>query len=136
MQAKIIENSSLPLVLTYMSPLSWYRMMRRKPVFQIHAITLWPFVFCRGKIGPVTRNHESIHIAQATETLVFFFYIIYLYDWLKGLWKYRNDYRGYSSRFEKAYYRIRAEQEAYTNDKNLNYFSVRKSREWLWKYKV
>ena len=86
-----VENSKVP------GMLSW--------VVRIWAITLFPFVFCRGLIGEVTRRHETIHHKQYIETLVIGFLLIYLIDWIHGLIKYRNG--------AYAYKRIRFEQEAF-----------------------
>lgn len=83
-----------------------------------------------------TVNHESIHIYQYNDLFVIGFLALYAWDYLHGLIKYRNDYEGYSSAGEKAYYRIRAEQEAYDNDQDLEYLKRRKKYEWLTKYEV
>ena len=72
-------------------------------------------------------NHESIHIAQQKELLVLFFYLLYGWDYFMGLIKYKDK--------EKAYYRIRFEQEAYENMYNQNYLTERKLYSWR-KYKV
>ena len=76
-------------------------------VIDICAITLWPFIIAREEMSEDLLNHESIHIAQQKELLVVFFYLLYGWDYLKGLIKYKDK--------EKAYYRIRFEQEAYEN---------------------
>lgn len=78
--------------------------------------TIFPFIiFWRGK-GSFTNidlNHERIHIRQQLELLIIFFYILYGLEYLiKGI-KYRD--------FDKAYYNISFEKEAYKNEKNLNY---------------
>lgn len=75
-----------------------------------------------------TVNHESIHIHQYNDLFVIGFLVIYLWDYLHGLIKYRDK--------EKAYFRIRAEQEAYLNEDDLEYLQSRKKREWLRKYNV
>lgn len=112
-----VEDSMVPVFLSYFAPI------------EIYAITLFPFVFCRGKLNAETRNHEAIHYQQYLETFVIGFLIIYLYDYLVGLKKYGNG--------EEAYLNLRAEQEAYENDKDFGYLLARRKRwEWLWKYKV
>ena len=70
MKARVVENSKVPEFLSKFSPIS------------ISAITIWPFVFFRGKAVPVTLNHELIHIEQYNDLFVFGFFVIYLYDYI------------------------------------------------------
>lgn len=116
MKPKVINNSKVPVVLSYFSPI------------RIWAITLWPFVFCRGEMEPVEANHESIHIEQYNDTFLVGFLALYALDYIHGYIKYRDG--------AKAYEQIRAEQEAYENETNPNYLSERKRRGWITKYKV
>ena len=109
----IIRNSKVPRWLSI--------------VIDVYAITLWPFVFIRDEGNDRTINHETIHIKQYNELLVIGFYFVYLFDWLHGLIKYRDG--------QIAYYRIRMEQEAYENDKDIHYLKDRKLFSWL-KYRV
>ena len=113
MKPIIVENSRVPKMLSL--------------VINIGAITLWPFVFVRGKADERLVRHESIHIAQYNELFVIGFLALYLYDWVKGLIKYRDK--------EKAYYRIRFEQEAYMYDAVDGYLENRSKYEWR-KYNV
>lgn len=108
MKPIIVENSKIPQMLSI--------------VINIKAITLWPFVFVRGKADERLVRHESIHIVQYNELFVVGFLALYLYDWLKGLIKYRNK--------QEAYYRIRFEQEAHGNDAVDGYIENRKKYEW------
>jgi len=108
-----VENSKVP------GMLSW--------VVRIWAITLFPFVFCRGTIGEITRRHETIHHKQYIETLVIGFLLIYLIDWIHGLIKYRNG--------AYAYRRIRFEQEAFEYEKTENYLEQRVPFKWT-QYRV
>jgi hypothetical protein len=103
MKPIIVENSRIPKILSL--------------VINIGAITLWPFVFVRGKADERIVRHESIHIAQYNELFVIGFLALYLYDWVKGLIKYRDK--------EKAYNRIRFEQEAYMYDAVDGYLWIR-----------
>jgi hypothetical protein len=111
MKPIIIENSKIPAILSYVSPIN------------IHAIALFPFVFCRHTIDERVRTHETIHFQQQLETGVIFFYLIYLWDYLasklKGL-----------SGFE-AYRAIRAEREAYDNQDDPDYLNKRKRWKWI-----
>ena len=109
----IVKNSKIPRLL------SW--------VIDVYAITLWPFVFIRDDGNERTINHETIHIKQYNELFVIGFLLIYAFDWIRGLIKYKDK--------EKAYYMIRFEQEAYNNDANFDYLSKRKKYAWL-EYKV
>ncbi len=111
-----IENSRVPVVLSYFVPI------------QIWAITLFFLVFCRGKLDEVIKRHETIHFQQFLETGVVGFVALYLWDYLHGFIKYRDGY--------KAYMRIRAEQEAYDNDQDVDYLANRPRFSWIKKYKV
>lgn len=117
MKPIFVENSKIPVWLSAFSPLD-----------EIYAITLFPFVFSREKMGEITRNHETIHFQQYIETMVIGFLILYIFDYFKGKIKYKDG--------EKAYLRTRAEQEAYTHGHDLEYLATRKRWEWLKKYEV
>ncbi len=108
-----VENSKIPILL------SW--------VIKIWAITLFPFVFCRGELNEGTKRHETIHHRQYVELLVIGFLLLYLVDFIHGFIKYRDS--------QRAYYRIRFEQEAYDKDSDLEYLDERPRYAW-WKYKV
>lgn len=131
MKAKLISNSKIPGWLSVFSPID------------IWAITLWPFIICSGEMDEETVNHESIHIEQYNDLFVVGFLIIYGWDYLHGLVKYRNDISGMSPRGtpyrsvgDKAYYRMRSEQEAYKHEGDLDYLSKRKRFGWLSEYRV
>jgi len=96
-------------------------------VVDIAAITLYPFIISREEMSEDVLRHESIHIAQQRELFVVFFYMLYGWDYLKGLIKFRDK--------EMAYYRIRFEQEAYAQMLNKNYLDNRKPYSWR-KHKV
>lgn len=104
----IIKNSSIP------KKLSWF--------MKIGAITLWPFIIFRDESDELTIRHESIHIKQQIELLILLFYIIYLFDFVVGLIKYRN--------VRQAYFNIRFEQEAYDWQNDPDYLKRRKL--WAW----
>ena len=92
----------------------------------------------------VTKRHETIHFQQTLETGVLGMILLYVWDYLVGCWKYRNDWKGqkntrgweYHSAANKAYHRIRAEQEAYNNELDVDYLATRPRYEWIKKYKV
>jgi hypothetical protein len=96
-------------------------------VIDICAITLYPFIISREDMSPDVLNHESIHIAQQKELFVVFFYLLYGWDYLKGMIKFRDK--------EVAYHRIRFEQEAYAQMFNEYYLDNRKPYSWR-KYRV
>ncbi len=96
-------------------------------VIDVAAITLFPFIISRDEMSPDVLQHETIHILQQKELFVVFFYILYVWDWLKGLIKYRDR--------QKAYFQIRFEQEAYDQMYKEDYLTQRKKFSWL-KYKV
>ena len=110
MKPIFIENSKVPVILSFFSPID------------IYAVAIFPFVFCRGKKSARTVNHETIHFQQQLETGIIFFYLVYFWDYLllklKGL-----------SGIE-AYYAIRAEKEAHLNEADFQY--LRKRKRWRW----
>lgn len=106
-----VEDSWVPVVLSYVSPI------------EINAITLFPFVFSRGKMSTETRVHEAVHFQQYLETLVIGFLLIYLWDYIAGWIKYRNG--------PQAYANIRAEIEAYDHEHDVGYLFNRKRWRWL-----
>jgi len=109
----IVRNSKVPAIC------SW--------VIEVYAITLFPFVFVRDEGDPDTITHETIHFKQYLETFIIGFLLIYLFDYIAGLIKYKNT--------AQAYYQIRFEQEAYNNDFEEDYPSERARFSWL-KYRV
>jgi hypothetical protein len=110
-----IENSRIPIWLSYLSPIN------------IGAITLGPFVISRGTMSLTTRTHETIHWQQYIDLGILGFPILYLIYWLIGLIKYQSG--------NIAYYQIPLEQEAYEHQENKYYVIARKR--WCWrKYKI
>jgi len=127
-----VEDSKIPIWLSKIAPLT------------IGAITIFPFVFSRGKMNETTRRHETMHFQQCIETLLIGTMLLYVFDWIHGRIKYRNNWEGqktprgglYASAGNKAYYRVRAEQEAYSNEGDKKYLENRKRLKWIFKYKV
>ena len=103
----IVENSCIPRLLTPFS------------CVEIEAITLGFVVFCRGKPSKTLLRHETIHFQQFLETLFIGFIILYFFDNLKGYFVYKKNW-------VKAYENIRAEQEAYNNERRYTYLARRK----------
>ena len=75
--------------------------------------------FLENYSGKVMVNHERIHILQAESFKLkyFTFYLIYLFWWIKGLFKYKF------VNFD-AYKMIPFEREAYSNERDFNYNKV------------
>lgn len=95
---------------------------------KVGGITLYPFIILRPEYdNKITVNHEKIHIEQQKELLVVFFYILYVYYWLRG------KVSGLSN--EAAYMSIPFEKEAYDNQHNMEYLNQRKKNSWL-SYKI
>lgn len=91
----------------------------------IVGMTLFPFILVKTKEqldDTATINHESIHIYQQRELLVLPFYIWYGIEYLIRSIKYG---------FDQGYYKISFEQEAYTNENNLEYLKTRKPYSFL-----
>lgn len=86
------------------------------------AINLFGLLFVRkgAVMSEKDINHESIHTAQMKEMLYIFFYIWYIIEWVIRLFKKGNAYRN-----------ISFEQEAYSNENNLEYLKDRKHYAWF-----
>lgn len=105
-----IENSKLPVWLSYVSPIT------------IGAITLGLFVFSRDIMTDRTKRHETIHFQQFLELGFVFFIFLYVFYWLRNLG------RGLTG--SEAYYEIPFEKEAYDNDFDETYLENRKRFAW------
>tara|TARA_B100000131_G_scaffold159372_2_gene154430 strand:- start:543 stop:908 length:366 start_codon:yes stop_codon:yes gene_type:complete len=105
----IVRNSRLVKILSYFRP-------------SLGGITLFPFIFLKGEGDDRLINHESIHIAQYKELLVIGFLLLYLWDFIHGLVKYRN--------YDDAYRSIRFEREAYSFDQDPHYLEYRETFAW------
>lgn len=128
MKPKIYEDSKVPVVLSYLSPVSWINIIQGKPMFDIWAITLGPFVFVQGKASESLIRHETIHALQYMETWYIGFLLLYVWDWIRAVFKYGDA--------DKAYFQIRAEQEAYEHEFDEDYLDKRIPREWIKKYRI
>jgi hypothetical protein len=108
MKYYIIENSWIP------KALSWF--------IDIWAITLYPFIICRGKLDERTKTHEIIHLQQQKELLLIGFYLLYVGFWFWYLIRSRSS--------QLAYACIPFEREAYDNDSDWVYLLNRKPYSW------
>ena len=105
-----IENSKVPVILSYVSPID------------IWAINLVFFVFCRGEISKETKVHETIHYQQWLELFIIGFLILYPAFWIRNLFKGMNP--------AEAYRYTPFEVEAYDNQAVDNYLKNRRRYEW------
>jgi len=105
------ENSKIPVILSAIAPID------------IGAITIGPFVFSRGEMSDVTKNHETIHWQQYIETGIIGFVILYYSFYLYNYIKCRNG--------RLAYYSIPFEKEAYDNHEDMEYCMTRKRYSWI-----
>lgn len=87
------------------------------------AMTIFPFIFARKSLSEKILNHESIHGEQQKETLIVFFLLLYILEYVIKLIITFNR--------NKAYKSISFEQEAYIFDKDMNYLSNRKHYNWI-----
>lgn len=111
------------------------------PLSNYYAITIFNNLIRREKyknkpISKITYNHESIHLQQELDFVFGYeklyilggciFYILYFIEWLiKAI---ISLFTGFKI---KAYYSISFEQEAYKNQKDLNYLKTRKRFSWI-----
>ena len=108
MRPIIIQNSNIPKYLSIF--------------INIYAITLHPFIICRGEMDDRTLNHEKIHLAQQKELWIIGFYLLYVYYWLRGKWKRDTSLASYLN--------IPFEVEAYKNESNRFYLLTRRKHAW------
>jgi len=79
-------------------------------------MAIFPFILLKSerlKNDAEIINHETIHLRQQLELLVFPFYILYLLNYLINLFRYQNH--------DLAYRNIIFEKEAYDHETDLNY---------------
>ncbi len=67
-------------------------------------------------------RHEKIHKEQIIECFIIGFYIIYAWEFIRGLIRIRN--------YKRAYFAIRFEREAYLHEDDKNYLRKRKDYAW------
>ncbi len=91
-------------------------------VISVYAITLFPFIILSEEVDEYTMNHELIHFEQQKELFLVGFYVLYAYDFVKCMIKYKNK--------DTAYFMIRFEQEAYNYQNDLGYISDREKQAW------
>jgi hypothetical protein len=108
---RVIYNSKIPKALSVF--------------IDVSAITLYPFILyskAEEEVAEDTKNHEMIHIYQQKELWILWFYVLYVYYWLK------NKKEGQSNLY--AYANIPFEVEAYTHQSDKDYLATRTSGSW------
>jgi hypothetical protein len=96
----IIKNSKIPKLLSFF--------------IEIHAITIWPFIFISDSGDPDTILHEKIHLRQQVELGIFGFYFLYAFFYFYFKLKNKNNLGAYYSiPFEKEAYAATVEGESY-----------------------
>lgn len=96
------------------------------PRLSANAMAIYPFIILQNKhqkTNKILVNHERIHLRQQLELLILPFYLLYTLNYLVNLIRFKNHYL--------AYFNIRFEREAYTNERNLSYLSHRKFCSWF-----
>ncbi len=87
------------------------------------AITLTEFILTVAPLNQYDLNHEMIHVKQQRELLYLPFFIWYGIEWLILYFKYRD--------WNKAYFHIRFEKEAYRHQGDLSYLKWRRHYNYL-----
>ncbi len=95
---------------------------------KITRMNIWAFSFAfwvwsKGTIGSITRQHETIHFRQQLELLFIFHWLLYGVFWLIGFVIYRTTY--------DAYRKNPFEDEAYSNQTTKDYLINRPHYAWL-----
>lgn len=89
-------------------------------------MAVYPFILLKDRYQKADKtliNHERIHLKQQIELLILPFYLLYLFNYLINLIRYKNHYL--------AYFNIVFEKEAYACEQNLDYLQHRKLFSWL-----
>jgi hypothetical protein len=111
LKPKFIENSFLPVILSKVAPI------------EIWAISIGPFVWCRGRMSEETRRHETIHFQQQLELLFIFHWILYISFWIIGLFIFKSG--------KEAYKESPFEREARHNEHEEDYLKNRTRYSWI-----
>ena len=105
-----IEYSRVPVVVSKITGMN------------IWAVSFAFWVFGKGTLGNITRQHETIHFKQQLELLFIFQWILYGLFWLIGMIIYRSNYQSYTHN--------PFELEAYTHQQTKDYLDSRRIFAW------
>lgn len=119
------------------------------PLKGYQAITIWPFIFARKSAKPLKmheENHEKIHLRQQLEVIILsaaiiaVLILIFGWSWWWMLLSLGVYYAGYGIDYairyiaygspKEAYRNISTEQEAYMNERDIQYLRDRKPFAW------
>lgn len=91
------------------------------------AINLFGILFIRKGciMSDIDLNHEAIHTAQIKEMLYIFFYLWYIIEFI--ILFFINSSKSWNER----YHQISFENEAYSNQDDLEYLNKRKHYSWI-----
>jgi len=92
-------------------------------------MAIFPFILLKSarlKNDPEIINHEKIHLRQQLELLILPFYVLYLFNYLINVFRYRNH--------DLAYRNIIFEKEAYDSESDLNYLKNGAWYGWIKKF--
>ncbi|RZL44792.1 MAG: hypothetical protein EOP00_19015 [Pedobacter sp.] len=96
------------------------------PKLPAAAMAIYPFILIKKaayKNDAVLVNHEKIHHRQQLELMVIPFYVVYFFNYLFNLLKYKNH--------DKAYFNIAFEREAFAKEHELTYLKNRALFSWF-----
>jgi len=105
------ENSWFPKLLSKVSPID------------VWAVSIGPFVWCKGELSEETKRHETIHFQQQLEMLFVFQWIVYFAFYAIRRYEYGS--------WKAAYYEIPFEREAYEKQNEVDYLQSRKRFAWM-----
>ena len=105
------ENSIFPRLLAKIAPIN------------VWAVSIGPFVWCRGELSDITKQHETIHFQQQLEMAFIAQWILYFTFYALGRIKHGS--------WKEAYYQNPFEKEAYAKQDEKDYLKNRKRYSWL-----
>jgi hypothetical protein len=105
------ENNVLPKLLSKISPID------------VWAVSVGPFVWCRGELSETTKRHETIHFQQQLEMMFVLKWVLYFAFYAIGRLRYGS--------WKEGYYENPFEREAYAKQDEHDYLKNRKRYAWL-----
>ena len=105
------ENSWFPGLVAKISPMNTW------------AVSIGPFVWCKGELSEEIKRHETIHFQQQIEMLFIFQWVLYFTFYVIRRFQYGS--------WKAAYYEIPFEREAYDKAGQEDYLANRKRYAWM-----